>query len=176
MEIRPIPIHNSYWIIPRRFRAGEYPGSLREDEARGKLQWLIDQGIDVLIDLTENGESDFKYYANLLPDIKNFNGKPVTYTQKSIKDFTTCTNDLMVEILNIIDMSLFEGRNIYLHCYGGTGRTGMVVGCYMVRHGIRGDEALEMIQELRKGIAAVNRRSPETEGQRRMVLEWKTGQ
>ena len=31
---------------------------------------------------------------------------------------------------------------MYLHCWGGVGRTGTVVGCWLVRHGRTGDEAL----------------------------------
>jgi protein-tyrosine phosphatase len=58
----------------------------------------------------------------------------------------------MVEILDMIDLVLSEGKNIYLHCYAGMVRTGMVVGCYLVRHGIRGEKPLDMIQEFRKDI------------------------
>ena len=31
---------------------------------------------------------------------------------------------------------------VYVHCWGGIGRTGTVVGCWLVRHGMTGDEAL----------------------------------
>jgi protein-tyrosine phosphatase len=82
----------------------------------------------------------------------------------------------MIEILDIIDLALLEGKNIYLHCYAGMGRTGMTVGCYLARHGTPGDRALEMIQEFSKEIMGDQRLSPETQEQRRMVKEWMKGQ
>ena len=30
-----------------------------------------------------------------------------------------------------------DGRKVYVHCWGGVGRTGTVVGCYLVRQGER---------------------------------------
>jgi hypothetical protein len=47
--------------------------------------------------------------------------------------------------------------------YAGMGRTGMTVGCYLARHGMTGEKALEKIQEFRKEIAGNWRIFPETE-------------
>ena len=48
---RPIP--NSYWVLPGRFAAGEYPGARYRDAAAAKLQSLLRAGIDHFVDLTE---------------------------------------------------------------------------------------------------------------------------
>jgi protein-tyrosine phosphatase len=69
-------------------------------------------------------------------------------------------------ILDTIDAAVDEGRTVYIHCWGGIGRTGTVVGCYLVRQGMAGDQALQEITR-RRGIG-----SPETESQRQMVLNW----
>jgi protein-tyrosine phosphatase len=82
----------------------------------------------------------------------------------------------MIEILDEIDQNITEGKNIYLHCYGGKGRTGTVVGCYLVRHGTPVISVLGKIQELRKDIPGSNHKSPETDKQRKMVMEWNKGQ
>jgi protein-tyrosine phosphatase len=64
-----------------------------------------------------------------------------------------------------------------VHCWGGKGRTGTVVGCWLVRHGkATGDQALAMIQELRKNDPTRYEPSPENETQRQMVREWKPGE
>lgn len=34
--------------------------------------------------------------------------------------------------------ALAAGQTVYVHCYGGIGRTGTVVGCWLVRHGLSG--------------------------------------
>jgi protein tyrosine/serine phosphatase len=176
MEIKSTPIHNSYWVIPNRFRAGEYPGSINEDEARNKLRWIIDQGINLILDLTEPGEGGLKPYAYLFIEEGKRLSQMVEYKQIAIRDFTIPSRQKMVKILDAIDLALSEGNNIYLHCFGGMGRTGTVVGCFLVRHGMSGDKSLETIQLLRKDIPGKFEISPETKGQRRMVLEWKLKQ
>ena len=50
------PSANSYWVIPDRFVAGEYPGSWTPAQAATRLKTLLDAGIDHFIDLTEQGE------------------------------------------------------------------------------------------------------------------------
>ena len=70
--------------------------------------------------------------------------------------------------------ALDDGRTVYLHCWGGVGRTGTVVGCWLVRHGRTGDEALQQLEEWWQGVAKVRRKpqSPETPEQFRYVREW----
>ena len=52
----------------------------------------------------------------------------------------------------------------------------MTVGCYLGSHGIPGDKALEKIKQLRREIPGEYKKSPETEAQRKMVMEWTSGQ
>ena len=176
MKINSQPIVNSYWVITGRFRAGEYPGSNQDEETRKKLRWLLDQGTNLMLDLTEVGETGMKPYSHLLYEEADKIQMPVRYKRLPIPDFTIPSHDMMEEILNFLDLSLIERKNIYIHCLGGQGRTGTVVGCYLVRHGMAGDLALAMIKEFRKGIPGKHEQSPETEGQRKMVMEWSKGQ
>ena len=76
-------------------------------------------------------------------------------------------------ILNAIDTALDQGRPTYVHCWGGRGRTGTVVGCYLTRHSIESDEdALATVERLRRGEETANKPSPETAEQRDMVRAW----
>jgi protein-tyrosine phosphatase len=76
------------------------------------------------------------------------------------------------EILNTIDGELSANRRVYLHCRGGRGRTGTVVGCWLARHGYgTGNEVLEAIAALRHA-ASIDTQSPETEEQRSFVRTW----
>lgn len=165
----------SYWVLAGRFRAGEYPGSIDDDEAIQKIRWLMDAGINYFLDITQPGEYGLKPYDKFLPDKGDSDRQEIIHCQMAVKDFSIPRQEGMIEILDTIDKALAEGRNIYLHCLGGKGRTGNVVGCYLVRHGMTGEEALEKIQELRSDIAGESAQSPETEEQRRMVLEWIKG-
>ena len=64
-------------------------------------------------------------------------------------------------------------RYFILHCFGGIGRTGTVVGCYLVRHGAEPEAALAEIARRRQGTPDGYRHAPETDEQRRLVLTWR---
>jgi protein-tyrosine phosphatase len=81
----------------------------------------------------------------------------------------------MCETLDAIDEALARGKNVYVHCYAGVGRTGTVVGCYLVRHGMAPRDALATIARWREGRSTAHRRSPETDNQERFVLAWSEG-
>jgi hypothetical protein len=75
----------------------------------------------------------------------------------------------------LLDAALAAGETVYLHCWGGTGRTGTAVGCHLVRHGMSGDQALQQIKDWLYDTPKRGRSSPETTEQRRLVLNWKKG-
>ena len=62
-----------------------------------------------------------------------------------------------------IDEAMSAGKAVYVHCWGGVGRTGTVVGCWLVRHGRTGEQALEQIATWWTGMEKAYRipRSPE---------------
>jgi protein-tyrosine phosphatase len=176
VDIDTLQLRESYWIIPGRLRAGEYPGARSVDEARRRLRWLLDGGTNFIIDLTVENESGLRPYHDVLYEEAQVYSYVGMYKRFPLQDFNTPAKEQVVEVLDMIDLALSLGKNIYLHCHGGKGRTGTIVGCYLVRQGLAGNEALERIKELRKDIPNRDEQSPETEGQRRMVLEWKIGQ
>ena len=87
MDHNSIPIHNSYWVVPGRFRAGEYPGSIQDDEARKKLRWLLDQGTELILDLSEAGEAGLKPYIQLFLEEASSIPRLVMYKRIPIQDF-----------------------------------------------------------------------------------------
>jgi hypothetical protein len=169
-----LPIQNSYWVIPGHFKAGEHPCIGSTSATKLKIHWLLGQGIDSIMDLTESGEADVDYPIIIQNEAFSLN-RQITYTRFPIQDWHTPSQEKMTEILNSIDVALSEGSNIYLHCYGGLGRTGTTVGCYLVRHGAAGQEALDEIMKLRSEITGIRVLSPETTAQRKMVMEWTKG-
>ena len=80
-------------------------------------------------------------------------------------------------ILDALDGFLEQGRNVYVHCWGGSGRTGTIIGCWIRRHDLVGaDEVLESLRDLREGDSVKNRNSiPQTSAQVDMVLNWEPG-
>ena len=50
------PFEESYWMVPGKLAAGEYPGALSSTEATFKMNALFDAGVNHFIDLTHKGE------------------------------------------------------------------------------------------------------------------------
>ncbi|CAK0762941.1 hypothetical protein CCP4SC76_3830006 [Gammaproteobacteria bacterium] len=77
-------------------------------------------------------------------------------------------------ILDRIDELLESGHVPYVHCWGGIGRTGTIIGCWLVRQGLSGEEALQTIAD--HWITVAKRhffpRSPQTNTQCEYVLHW----
>ncbi len=170
-----IPIADSYWVIPGKFLAGEYPGDRTEADARAKARWLLDQGISFWVDLTEDGEYGLQPYGELLLDEAKFLGRQAAHVRIPVQDMSVPEAANMSRILDVLEAALKAGQAVYLHCYGGIGRTGTVVGCFLVRHGFTGEEALERIAHWRRGTPDGWKQSPETEEQTAMVLNWQPG-
>ena len=62
----PRPNLNTYWVIPGKFLAGEYPGDKDLGQAREKISRFLEVGIRHFIDLTEYGEYDLVPYEAIL--------------------------------------------------------------------------------------------------------------
>ena len=60
------------------------------------------------------------------------------------------------------------------HCLGGIGRTGTVVGCYLLRHGLATrTNVFDIIEKLRINDPTSYIRSPESEAQQHFVQNWR---
>lgn len=165
------PIPSSYWVARDRLLAGEYPGSWSDDDARQKLTALLDAGIRSFVDLTEAHE--LRPYDAIVEEMAKTRNIDVRYRRMSVEDMGIPTVDHMTAVLAHIDSEIEEGRPVYVHCWGGIGRTGTVVGCWMVcRDSRTADDALQRIRELRRGTPDHRRTSPETPAQRQFVSDW----
>ena len=147
----------------------------------GILKALIQSGIRHVLSLLEPENYDlpddpFAPYVDHMETIAENMKISVTFDQISIKDFSVPTERQMVRILNQIDWCIKYNKPVYVHCWGGIGRTGTVVGCYLARHEFAaGNDVIEKIKELRKDTEDCSDRSPETRNQINMVINWGKG-
>ncbi len=173
---RARPFANSYWVIPDRLLAGEYPGELARDPAIAKLRTVIDAGITYFLDLT-SPDDPLRPYEPLLKEAGA--SETVVYSRRTIRDMGCPTAGTMRAILDEIDAALEQGHNVYVHCWGGIGRTGTVVGCHFVRRGHAGDAALAEVARLYATMSTTKTRqfpeSPQTDRQREFVRSWTDG-
>ena len=166
------PISESYWVEPGRLLAGEYPGRYEDESTRKRIDAFIEEGFDVFIDLTKPNE--LSPYSHILLEQSQAYDLEVKYYRFPIGDFGLPTPDLMKSILDTIDAELKAGKKIYLHCWGGIGRTGTTVGCYLVGQGKTGEAALRQLNEWWREVpkSQLHPRSPETDEQIEFIRTW----
>ncbi len=170
-----LPVPQCYWVRPGLVLAGEYPGAVLERQARRKLGALLDAGVRRFVDLTEEGEYGLRPYRESLDDEASRRGMRCSYRRVPMPDACAPPAERVREVLDHLDEAVAAGEPIYLHCFGGIGRTGTVVGCYLVHQGMAGADALAQVASLygslpkSKGCATS---SPETETQRDLVRHW----
>jgi len=166
------PISESYWVEPGRFLAGEYPGQYTPEATRKRVDALLEDGFNTFIDLTKPNET-VPYIRTLLDEAKYYDIE-IQHHNFPIGDFGLPTPEKMLKILNTLDEALQAGHKIYLHCWGGIGRTGTTVGCYLVRRGKTGNEALKQLAEWWKTVpkSQIHVHSPETREQVEFIRNW----
>ena len=179
-DVDPVPFNRSYWVVPGKFLAGAYPGNPYEKRAEEKLRLFLDAGIRCFVDLTSPEDENLYgqalvHYRDLIEKVAEGRFK-VHYRRMPIIDMDIPSYAGMREILDLIDGAVFGDIPTYVHCLGGFGRTGTVVGCWLVRHGIeRGNAVIDLIRKLRRKDPQSDWESPQTADQRRFILEWKPG-
>ena len=154
------PIEKCYWVVPGKLVAGEHP------QNSDSIRKIEDAGIVSFIDLTE--EDKHAPYDRWL--------ETAEYQRFPIRDYDVPeSNEHTIAILDLIDDNLRNNRPTYIHCYGGRGRTGTIIGCWLARQGHRGEDALRKLRELwahnpksKRGL-----QTPETPEQEQYIVEWK---
>lgn len=177
-----VPFERAYWVVPEKLMAGCYPGSPKPETARQKCRKLLECGIRCFVNLMEPHEADytgkaFAAYKDTLQQIALEMNVDIAFIRFPIKDLWIPNRADMGRILDYIDASIRNAKPVYIHCWGGRGRTGTVVGCYLARHGLAADHrVLRMIRDLRKNVEDAHLASPETNQQIDMVLSWVAGE
>ena len=176
-----VPFPRSYWVVPGKFLAGYYPGSRDPSTAQRKLEGLLEHGVRHVINLMEEGERNFSGetfvpYEQQLENIAARVDIAIKLIHLPIRDTDVPTVEEMIAILDEIDGAIQQNSCVYLHCWGGRGRTGTAVGCYLARHGVAvGEPALDLLSTLRQNDPISHLASPETEIQAQFVRSWVKG-
>jgi len=169
----PLPLPATYWVVPGRLLAGEYPGSPSRAEAMERLRRVLTAGITCFVDLTEPGE--LPSYEALLP-FSTPDGRRVEYLREPIRDHDVpASHDVVQRAVAMIDDALEAGHVAYLHCRAGIGRSATVVGCWLASRGEA--DPLARLQVLWRQSARSQGWPvvPETQAQAEFVRHWTQG-
>ncbi|CAL1171786.1 unnamed protein product [Cladocopium goreaui] len=140
----------SNWLIPGWVLLGGWPFRLpkgrgsageSEDEGAAKLASILDAGILTFISLTEHDEIRGKAYCynrfrscaerhhalvSLPRRQAKRRGTELRFLECPMPDGGTCADEKVMQLLGNLIQELEDGRAVYIHCYGGHGRTGIV--------------------------------------------------
>jgi atypical dual specificity phosphatase len=140
--------HGFSWIEQPLLAAMGMPGTLEE------LQWLRQQGLEILISLTE--EPPRRQWINeaglMLVHVPVTDMQPPTYEQLDLSIAT-------------ISRAHEKQMGVGVHCGAGLGRTGVVLACYFVTKDLNAKNAVARIRRMRPG-------SIETPDQEEAVFEF----
>ncbi len=161
------PLNQSYQVTEHLW-AGEYPGDKNRECAKDKLNRMMQFGVRCFFDLTEEGE--LVPYVDLLPANMNYVRFPIrdVSVPQSIED----VRQLVKTILQKADGTHGE---VYVHCWGGVGRTGTIIAC-LIAEEMENPTLEKVVAELRKRFAmmpkSAYRQTPETKEQEHFVQQY----
>lgn len=119
--------------------------AMAEPLAADEFAWLRDQGIQVLISLTENP-----------PRRQWVNDAGLMLIHEPVEDMTAPTQEQLDRILTAIKRANDHQMGVAIHCSAGLGRTGVVLSCYFLDEGLSPKNAIARVRRLRPGSVETN--------------------
>src|SRR5262249_57907341 len=111
--------------------------ALAQPESSTDLLWLRQQGIELLISLTEDRlRRDWVNDAGLL------------LLHEPMLDMEAPSQEQLDRCVSAIQRAVEHGMGVAVHCGAGLGRTGTVLACYLIAQGQTAQNAITRIRRL----------------------------
>jgi ADP-ribosylglycohydrolase len=150
---------HAWWVEPGVVLAGEYPGHRDPVVAGGKVNLLIDVGVRTFVDLTTPADP-LEPYAGTVDAAATARKLDVRHRRVGIPDLGITDDATYDELVGLIREESARGA-VYVHCWGGIGRTGTVIGCLLAADGFDYHTIVERLVTLRAGTRKASRPAPE---------------
>lgn len=136
-------------------------------------QWLADDlgalretGVDKLVcALTEHDMERL----GLLHEPETAAAVGLDYVSFPITDLGVPDATDLIRLSQTLASEVKGGRFVVAHCFGGVGRSGLIVGATLIQLGASAEQAVELISTAR------GTRAPETEGQHALLASLQSG-
>lgn len=128
---------NFSWVIDGKLAGHQAPSSEHD------LEWLKKQGVLAFVRMAE------EHMAKV--DSHQIEQLGLLDYHMPVPDFTPPTLTQIGEMIQFIEVSLYERRPVGISCRAGMGRTGTILACYLVSKGYEADSAIDEIRTLRPG-------------------------
>lgn len=167
------PFPNCYWLEPDRILCGEYPRDFEDEASHEKMTAILEAGVRVFVDLTEEGEKKpYREIAETRALELGIQPSELEFHRHAIRDVSVPRSPPeMRSILRTIRLARHRKKPVYLHCWGGKGRTGTVAGCALRDlFSLDGETSLAQLNLRWQACAkSAHSDSPETDEQRGFV-------
>jgi len=143
------PTSSSNWVIKGVVLCGEYPGNENHDQHTSNLMAHTSVGVTTYVCLQQ--ERELKHFRPYIDDYREISKRlwgadtSAYYVNFPIEDgFTAPDDEKLLRFVEELIERIRDGEKLYIHCWAGRGRTGIVVGCLLgILYSISAKEALE---------------------------------
>ena len=144
-------IPNFSWVDEGVLAGSAMPGYFGHATLQDDLRDAYEAGVRTIVSLTEDG-----FDAALLEE------EGFRYFHIPVIDHTPPSLDQMRRFVGIVMEERDAGSPVLAHCFAGIGRTGTMLGAWLVANGVQPAEAIRQVRFLRPG-------SIETSSQERAI-------
>lgn len=125
------------WLIPSKVAGHSAPTSVED------LIYLRRRGIKALVRMVEPNKAKISGMQVAELGFIDFH--------EPVPDFTAPNKDQLDNMIAFMKTSISAGRPVGVSCGAGVGRTGVVLGCFLVSLGYNAQEAINEVRAKRPG-------------------------
>ena len=145
------PVHNTHYVYPNLL-CGSSCG-LMEPE---RLAMLVDAGVDTFVCLQQHyKEYGCKHYPTAMQKLarkSSFPPRELRFLHCPVPDHGVISDESLEALVVELQSAMDQGHVVYVHCYGGHGRTGSLVSSLiMATDGVDFEAAMDKLRQCHTG-------------------------